>query len=77
MNTTTLQKKEYKDLVRRQSRVEKELAMLSEVIKQQAEDGLIRLSTLKKWERISRDLDRGGGRIFNSRKEVKSWFKNL
>ena len=63
MNTTTLQKKEYKDLVRRQSRVEKELAMLSEVIKQQAEDGLIRLSTLKKWERISRDLDRGGERI--------------
>ena len=77
MNTTTLQKKEYKDLVRRQSRVEKELAMLSEVIKQQAEDDLIRLSTLKKWERISRDLDRGRGRVFNSRKEVKSWFKNI
>lgn len=77
MTTVTLPKKEYKILVRRQEQVERELAILKEIVKEQAEDDLVRPSVLKKWERISRDLDSGKGRVFKSQREVKAWFKNL
>lgn len=77
MNLITLPQKQYKTLIRRQEQVERELTILKEVVKEQAEDDLIRFSALKKWERISRDLDRGKGRVFKSQKEVKAWFRNL
>jgi hypothetical protein len=77
MNMTTLPQKQYKTLIRRQERVERELALLREVVKEQAEVDLIRPSALKKWERISKDLDHGKGLVFKSQREVKTWFKNL
>jgi hypothetical protein len=77
MATVTIPQKEYKNLVKRQSRIEEELAVLREVVKEQAGDELIRPAILKKWERISGDLDRGQGRVFKSQKEIKAWFKNL
>lgn len=64
-------------MIRRQDRVEHELAILRDVVKEQAEDDLIHPSVLQKWERISKDLDRGKGIVFKSQKEVKAWFKNL
>ncbi len=77
MNIITLPKKQYETLIRRQERVERELALLREVVKEQAEDDLIRSPVLKKWERISRDLDRGRGRSFASLKEMKAWLRAL
>lgn len=77
MNLVTLPKKQYKTLVRRQEKVERELAVLKEVVKEQAEDNLIRPAVLKKWERISKDIDTGKGRVFKSPKEVGAWFKKL
>lgn len=74
---TNTSEKQYKRLVERQERVERELAALKVVIKEQAEDSLILPSALKKWKRISKDLDSGKGRVFKSSTGVKAWFKNL
>ena len=68
---------EYKYLVRRQERMERELGILREVVKQEVEERRIRPSVLKRWERISRDLDNGKGRSFSSLKEMNRWLKNL
>ena len=44
---------------------------------QEAEEENIRPVVLRRWEKISRDLDRGRGRSFDSAKEVKKWLKHL
>ncbi|MEK9171862.1 MAG: hypothetical protein AAB782_01350 [Patescibacteria group bacterium] len=69
--------REYKHLLRRQERIERELGVLSEVIKQEAGEALIRHAVLKRWERISRDLDQGRGRSFSSPVEMRRWLKQL
>ena len=73
----TITSQEYKYLVRRQERMERELGVLREVVKQEVEERHIRPSVLKRWERISRDLDKGKGRSFSSLKEMNRWLKNL
>jgi len=68
---------EYKHLVRRQERIERELGVLREVVKQEAGEALIRPAVLRRWERISRDLDRGKGKTFSSPAEMQQWLKQL
>ena len=73
----TITSQEYKHLVRRQERIERELGVLREVIKQEAGEALIRPAVLRRWERISRDLDREKGRVFSSPAEMRRWLKWL
>lgn len=73
----TITSQEYKYLVRRQERIEKEIRVLREVVNQEAGEALIRPAVLKRWERISRDLDRGKGRAFSSPAEMRRWLKRL
>ena len=68
---------EYKNLMRRQERIEHELVVLREVVKQEAGEALIRPAVLRRWERISRDIDRGKGRVFESAVEMRNWLKRL
>ncbi|MBI3627272.1 MAG: hypothetical protein HY220_00775 [Candidatus Sungbacteria bacterium] len=68
---------EYKHLVRRQERIERELGVLREVVKQEAGEALIRPAVLKRWEKISRDLDHGKGRTFSSPAKMRQWLKRL
>ena len=77
MNVITMPRKQYDTLVQRQERVEEELSLLREVVREQAKDDFIRPSVLKRWERISRDLDNGKGRVFESQAAVKALFKKL
>ena len=77
MNTITLPKKEYKNLVKRQYRVEKELATLREVVRDEIEEKRIRPSVLKRWDKISRDLDKGKGRTFTSLSSMRKWLKSV
>ena len=77
MNVITMPRKQYDTLVQRQERVEEELSLLREVVREQAKDDFIRPSVLKRWESISRDLDNGKGRVFESQAAVKAWFKKL
>lgn len=64
-------------MVRRQERIEHELGVLREVVKQEAGETLIRPAILKRWELISRDVDQGKGRAFKSVKEMRNWLKKL
>lgn len=77
MNIVTLPRKQYRNLIERQERVEKELGFLREVVRAGIEEEYIRSATLKRWERISRDLDRGRGRVFSSLAEMRAWLKQL
>jgi len=76
MTTVTIPKKEYQSLARRQILVEKEIAFLNKVVFE-TEESFIRPATLRRWERLSRTLDRGAGRSFNSVKEMRRWLKAL
>lgn len=73
----TITSKEYKNLVRRQERIERELVVLREVVKTEAGEALIRPAVLKRWEKSSRELDRGEGRVFSSPVEMRRWLKHL
>lgn len=68
--------KEYKNLLKRQDKVEAELDFLKKMVLSDDEK-LIKTSVLKKWDRISRDIDNGKGRVFNSITEMKNWQKKF
>lgn len=77
MNTITLPRQTYKTLLKRQERTEKELETVKDLIKMYIEDLPVRPAALKRWERISRNMDRGKGRSFTSLEEMKKWFARL
>ena len=74
---STITQKEFKHLVRRQGRVEQELEILKKIVRQEVDETQIRPLVLKRWERISRDLDLGKGRAFDSALAMRSWLKRL
>lgn len=76
MSTITIPKKEYQGIIQRQSLIEKELAFLRKSFFEFDEIN-IRPSVMRRWERISRDIDKGKGRSFTSAKKMKEWLKNL
>ena len=75
MVTITTQKK-YKEIVERQDKLELELNLLKKAVLEDKELN-IKPSVLKKWERISKDLDNGKGRFFNSPEAARKWLKTL
>ena len=77
MNTVAISKKEYKTLLQRQRKVEEELDIVKSLLKQEIEEEQIQSTVLKRWERISHDLDRGQKHIFSSTKSVLAYLKHL
>ena len=69
--------KEYKSLLSRQIRVEKELEAVKKFVRVRLDEEQISSTKLKRWENTSRDLDRGKGRSFTSQKKMEGWLKNL
>lgn len=74
--STVIAPNEYKDLLKRQYKVEAELDFLKKLVLADDEK-FIKPSVLKKWERISCDMDNGRGRVFNSITEMKDWLKKF
>ena len=69
--------KGYKHLIQRQARVEREVEILRQLVERQADEANVRPAVLKRWERISQDLDRGKGRRFTSARAARAWLKRL
>jgi len=76
MTTVTIPKSEYMNLVQRQRRIEKKLDFLEKVVIED-DERYIRPSVLKRWDRISKDLDKGKGTRFLSVKEAKKFLDKL
>ena len=73
----TIAQKEYKQILRRQDKLESEIELIKKAVLENAESN-IKPSALKRWERISRDMDRGKvGHTFTSVQEMRKWLKNL
>ena len=72
----TITRREYQHLIRRQARVEQDVHILKQFL-QRDDEAKIRPSVLKRWDRISRDLDRGKGRRFSSWRQARGWLKRL
>ena len=68
--------KEYQAIIQKQSLIEKELAFLKKSFLEFDEIN-IRPFAMRRWERISRNIDKGNGRSFTSAKKMKEWLKNL
>lgn len=73
----TITQKEYQNLVKRQEKVEEDLNIMKKILWIESKEDQIKPSVLKKWEKISRDMDLGRGRSFTSVSEMKKWLKNL
>lgn len=69
--------KEYKNLLQRQERVEREVNRLKAIVRTEDVEAHIKPEVLKRWERISRDIDSGKGRVFSSVDEMRKWLKKL
>ncbi len=77
MQTITIPKKEYQGMMRRQARIEEEVRAVREMLLHERYEAEIRPAVLARWEKISRDLDQGKGRVFSSVSEMRKWLKNL
>lgn len=73
----TITQKEYQNLVKRQEKVEEDLNIMKKILWIESKEEQIKPSVLKKWEKISHDMDLGKGRSFTSVSEMKKWLKNL
>ena len=66
----------YTEVLRRQEKLEREFNMLKKAVLETDETN-INPATLKRWERISKDLDNGKGRQFSSLRDMKKWLARL
>ena len=69
--------KAYKEILRRQNKLEEAFEALRSIVNNEFDEHRIKPSVLKKWERISHDMDNGKGRFFNSPEEARKWLKNF
>lgn len=77
MTAITILKGEYRGLLQRQARVEKELRVVKEILRNEISEEAIKPAVLKRWEKISRELDGGKGKVFSSAQEMRRWLGNL
>ena len=72
----TVTTRQLNNLFRRQEKMEKELSLLKETVLTDA-DRYIRPEVLKKWERISHDMDMQKGRSFASISAMRKWLMGI
>lgn len=77
MVTVTIPQKEYADLVKRQKKIERELKAVKHLMHSEFDETRIRTDALHRWDRISRDLDKGDGHFFSSMKDMRKWLQAL
>ena len=77
MNTVAIPIKSYRDMVRRQERIEREIITVKKMLHDAKEESFIRPALLKRWERISHEIDRGKGHFFSSPEQMRTWLRNL
>lgn len=69
--------KEYKEILRRQDKLEEAFEAIKNIVDGAFDDARIKPSALKKWEKISREMDNGKGLFFNSPEEARKWLKMI
>ncbi len=77
MQTLMIPKKEYHHLLRRQAKIEEDMRVVKEVLRNEINGENIRPAMLKRWERISGELDAGKGRTFSSLRIMQLWLRGL
>ena len=73
----TITQKEYHALLKRQDHIERILDGIREWVRAAIDEDAIPPSVLRRWERISKDMDEGRGRSFNSHQTMKQWLARL
>ena len=76
MNTITLPRNTYSEILKRQARVESAVAKLQETVEEIAYDE-IRPNVLKRLEKQSGLRDEGKGKHYKSIKEVREYMRSL
>ena len=76
MNTVTLPKNEYMQILETQEKLKEDLARLENAVSFIAQDE-VSPTYLKRLEKISRGLDVGKGKRFSSVSAVRKYFKSL
>lgn len=76
MNTITLPKSTYSEILKRQARVEVAIAKLYERVDELDQDEL-KPNVVARIERRSKALDAGKGKRFNTMREIRSYLRAL
>ena len=78
MPVSSVTKKEYRKLLRRQEKTERDIVVLKKAVQfELLDEKNINPARLKRWERISRDMDHGKGKTFSSVTAMRQWLKKL
>jgi len=70
-------KQEIKEILRRQDKLEEAFEALKKIVDSEYDEDRIKPSALKKWDKISRDMDNGKGTFFNSPEEARKWLRHF
>lgn len=75
-NIVTIDKKTYQQLLKKQIGIEAEVSILREAVLELSKDE-IKPTVIKRLERQSMILDKGGGKHFSNLRELKNHLKNF
>ncbi|GEM_PF-2666742 len=76
MNTSTISKKEYQDLLKRQKLADGEISRLKKIVLELARDE-VKPAVTKKLEEQSRLLDQKKGKVFSATRGFRAYLRNL
>ena len=77
MPTMTQKEIGYKEILRRQDKLEAAFEAIRKIVDSEFDDDRIKPSALKKWEKISREMDSGKGTFFSSPEAARKWLKTI
>lgn len=77
MNTITIPKNEYKKMLKKQVELQSQITDLRDFIIETIKKEELKPFAIKRIEKISRSIDKGSGKKFNSIGSLKSYLKCL
>lgn len=77
MNTVLIPKKEYKQILKTQDILSSQVSDLKKFIANIVANDELNVRTVKKLEKISKDIDGGKGKRFNTVTSLKTYLRNI
>lgn len=77
MSTIIIPKSEYKKILRKQVNLQTQIADLKNFVIKEIKIDELNSSVIKQMGKISKSIDKGNGKFFNSITSLRSYLKNL
>ena len=77
MSTVAIPKKEYNQILKTQKNLSSQVSDLKKIIIGSVLNDELNTRTIKKLEKISKNIDKGEGKRFNTTTSVKTYLRNI